>query len=369
MSPRGDPISRRALGRALLARQGLLERSTIPALAMVERLVAIQAQVPIDPYVALWTRLAGFDPLELSGLMESRRVARATLLRTTIHLASRRDLRWIRPLVQPVVERNFRSGSPFGRRLPGVDMAEVRSVARDAMGVAPRTRPELRTILGERWPDRDADAMAVGVCILEPLVQATPRGLWGRAGQPAWAPMSAWLGAPLDGSRSLDDLALRYLAAFGPASAADATAWSGLTHLGEVFARLRPRLHAFRTEAGRELFDLPDAPRPDPDTPAPVRFLPQYDNVILGHADRSRIVPDGVAAMQWPEVWVGTYLVDGELAGTWRVAAEATAPLLELRPLAPPDRRTRGELEAEGLALAGFLRPGATAIGVRWLGR
>jgi hypothetical protein len=165
---------------------------------------------------------------------------------------------------------------------------------------------------------------------------------------------------------TLDALVLRYLAAFGPASAADATAWSGITHLGEVFERLRPQLRPFRTEPGRELLDLPDAPRPHAETPAPVRFLPQYDNVVLGHADRSRIVPDGVAALQWPEVWVGPYLVDGMLAGSWRVVEEARIHVLELRPLVMPADPTRMELEAEGTALAAFLRPDATNIRVRW---
>ena len=367
MASRGDPISRRALGRALLARQSLLEREATPALEMVERLVALQAQVPGDPYVGLWSRLAAFDPLELSALMESRAVARATLLRTTIHLASARDLLAIRPLVAPVLERNFRSGSPFGRRLPGVDMAPVRAAAREAMDAAPRTRTELRTMLGERWPDRDADAMAVGVCILEPLVQATPRGLWQRSGQPAWSTMRSWFGAPLDESTTLDDLVSRYLAAFGPASAADATAWSGITRLGEVFERLRPRLRAFRTDAGRELLDLPTRPGRTPTRRRRSGSCPSTTTWCwatrtgVGSSRTGSPRCSGRTSGWGPSWWMGCSLGPGASRRRRRRTRSSCGRSL---------RRTRGrlaELEAEGMALATFLRPGAATIGLRWL--
>ena len=283
----------RALGRALLARQMLLERASIPVSEAVEHLVALQAQVPIDPYVCLWSRLADFDPSELSRMLEEREAVRGTLLRSTIHLTTSGDFLALRPVILPVVERAFATGSPFGRNLKGLDIEEVLALARELLDERPRTRAELRPLLGERWPDHDRDSLVYAVSYLESVVQVTPRGLWGRSGQPRLARSETWLGRSLDAA-TVDSLVLRYLGAFGPASVMDAQEWSGLTRLGEVFERLRPGLVVFHDQRGRELFDLPDAPRPDPDTPAPVRFLPQFDNVMLGHADRTRIVSDGV---------------------------------------------------------------------------
>ena len=280
----------------------------------------MQAQVPIDPYVALWSRIRGFDPLELSGMLERREAARGTLHRATLHLATKRDFLELRPLVQPVAERGFRTGSPFGRKLIGLDMAEVLAAAAPLLDERPRTKAELRALLAPRWPGFDADSIANGVAYLMPLVQVPPRGLWGEGGNPTLARLETWFGAPMASEPSIDQMVVRYLGAFGPASAMDCQEWCGLTRLSEVFERLRPRLVTFRAETGRELFDLPDAPRPGADTPAPVRFLPQYDNLLLGHADRTRVISDEVRALPWPTLWVGSILVDGMAAGTWRVA-------------------------------------------------
>lgn len=358
-------IGRRALNRALLARQLLLERVDRPVVEVVEHLVPIQAQVPVDPYVALWSRIHGFDAQELSGMIERREAVRGTLHRGTLHLATTRDFLAQRPLVQPVVERVFQSGSPFGRRLPGVDLQEVLDVALLLIDERPRTRSDLRSLLGERWPDRDADALAYAVAYLMPLVQVPPRGLWQRSGAPLLARLETWVGAAMDARPDLDRMILRYLAAFGPASPADAAAWSGLRGLGEVFQRLRPQLVEFRTEVGRTLFDLPEAPRPDPGVPAPIRFLPQYDNVVLGHADRSRIVPDGARALALSQVWVGSFLLDGMLGGTWRVRDERSGVVLDVAPREPLPPATTAELEREAWALVAFLRPSGSSHTVR----
>ena len=322
-------LSLRQLNRALLARQMLLERVERPVGEALEHLAPMQAQVPIDPYVALWSRLRDFDPLVLSAMVERRMAVRGTLHRATLHLATARDFLAWRPLVQSVAERGFRTGSPFGRRLVGLDMDAVLAVAAELIDERPRTKAELRALLAPLWPSYDADAITNGVAYLLPLVQIPPRGLWGRSGGPRLARLETWLGAPLDPAPDIDAMILRYLGAFGPASVADAQAWSGLTGLAEVFERLRPRLVTFRSEPGRELFDLPEAPRPDAEVPAPVRFLPQYDNLLLGHADRSRIVPDGARALALSPLWVGSFLIDGMVAGTWRnsrTAASSAAP-------------------------------------------
>ena len=287
MTPR--TLTRRELNRAILQRQLLLRREPVPALDVVERLVGMQAQVPTDPYTALWSRIADFDPAELSADLEERRAVRAVMLmRTTIHLVSARDCLEIRPLIQPVVERQWRY-SPFAKALAGSTSTRSSTPALRCWPSA-RRRPA-RSGSGLRSAGRIETRQSLGYAIRwnVPLVQIPPRGLWGRGGQPVLETVERWLGAPLSKNPSLDDLVLRYLAAFGPATAKDASVWSWLTGLGEVVERLRPRLVTYRDEAGRELFDVPDVALPDPETPAPVRLLPEFDNLLLSHDDRSRM--------------------------------------------------------------------------------
>ena len=345
----------------------LLERVDRPVVEVMEHLVPMQAQVPIDPYVALWSRIRGFDPLELSGMLERREAARGTLHRATLHLATARDFLELRPLVQPVAERGFRTGSPFGRKLVGLDMDEVLAATAPLLDERPRTRAELRSLLGPMWPGFDADAIANGVAYLMPLVQVPPRGLWGQGGNPTLARLETWLGAPMVTEPSIDRMVLRYLGAFGPASVMDCQEWCGLTRMSEVFERLRPQLVTFRSESGRELFDLPDAPRPDADTPAPIRFLPQYDNLLLGHADRTRVIPDEVRALSLPVLWVGSVLVDGMVAGTWRVGdTDGTSTIVvEIRD--PMTTGQRAEAHGEAAVLVAFLRPKSTVHEVKFV--
>ena len=252
-----DTLSPRAVNRALLARQLMLQRERRLAADAIEHLLGMQAQVPVDPYVGLWSRLEGFDPAELSDLLDARDAVRATLMRATIHLVSARDALFLRPLLQPVPTRTF--NGQFGRKVDGVDRDALLAAGRALVEERPRTRAELRAELGARWPEHDAEALALAVTFMVPLVQVTPRGLWGRSGRATWATIEDWLGHPLEREPSFDELVLRYLAAFGPATAMDAQAWCGLTRLREVTDRLRPRLRAFRSEDGRELLDLPDA--------------------------------------------------------------------------------------------------------------
>ncbi|MEA2619789.1 MAG: hypothetical protein QOC97_562 [Chloroflexota bacterium] len=344
----------RALDRALLARQSLLERQAMPAIEAIEHLVGLQAQAPLAPYVALWSRLVDFDPAELSNAIVERRAVRTSLMRATIHLVSARDALHLWPLVQPVLERGFRSSS-FGRNVRGVDLTEILATGRALLAERPRTGPQLASLLVERWPDIPADSLTYAVGYLVPLVHVPPRGVWGTSGPVARTTMEGWLGRPLERDPAPDQMVLRYLAAFGPASVMDVQAWSGLTRLREVVERLRPRLRTFRDERGRELFDLPDAPRPDPETPVPPRFLPEYDNILLGHADRTRIIPAGRAIPLAPGngATMGSILLDGMLAGTWRIA-RAERPTLTIEPFEPVDPAERTVLEEEGARLLAF---------------
>jgi Winged helix DNA-binding domain len=342
-----EVLGRRALNRALLARQGLLERTRTPALEMIERLAGTQAQEPPDPYVALWSRIEGFDPQELSALIADRVAVRAQLMRGTIHLVSARDCLAFHPLTQPLLARIFRTA--FGRMVAGIDVDAVIEAGRAAVAEAPRTRAELRALLSERWPDTDANALAQAVTFNLPLIQIPPRGLWRRGGQARWALAEQWLGAPLDPDPSPDALVLRYLAAFGPAATADIRTWAGITGLRAVVERLRPQLRTFRDERGRELLDVPDGLLREPETPAPPRFLPEYDNVWLAHQDRSRIVgaPGPQPARDAPR---GGLLVDGLYDGHWRLTDAA----LEITGTPAAD-----DVAAEGRRLVAFLAPEA----------
>ena len=343
-------MSARELGRAALGRQHLLRRTTMTAADMIEHLVGQQAQVPKDPYLGLWSRLDGFDQLELAAMIEGRGAVRGSLMRATIHLVTARDMLSLRPVLQPVLERMFRSGSPFGRRLGDVDIDEIVERGRRLIEERPHSRAELSASLSERWPDRDAEAMGYAVQLLLPLVQVPPRGVWGKSGRAKWASAESWLGAPLDRDPSIDALARRYLEAFGPASVMDMQSWSGLTRLGEVFERLRPGLRTFRSDAGRELFDLPDAPRPDPETPAPPRFLPEYDNVLLGYADRTRFVNAKTGALEAAAnaKTLTTFLLDGTVAGTWTIVRDDVRAILVVQPARKVSAGERSMLEEEG---------------------
>ena len=285
-----EVLSRRTLNRATLERQLLLRRVELPVLAAVDHLVGLQAQVPRDPYTALWSRLDGFRPEVLSTLLEERLVVRMTAMRSTIHLVGADDCLLLAPLVRPLVDAEIARHPVHAQKLAGVDLRPVLSFARRLLA-EPRTGPQLRAALAERFPAHDPAALAFA-CRTLALVQTPPRGIWQRSAQVTLATAESWLGRPPASSLSLDDLVLRYLGAFGPATVADVATWSRLTGLRAVVERLRDRLVTFRDERGRELFDLAHAPRPDPGTPAPPRFLPEYDNVLLSHADRTRFLSD-----------------------------------------------------------------------------
>jgi hypothetical protein len=352
----GGVLSQGALNRALLARQLLLRREKRSAVETIEHLVGMQAQVPGNPYVALWSRLEGFQSEELSQLIAGRRAVRTSLMRATIHLVTARDCLALRPVMQSVLERTFAS-SAFARNNAGVDLHVLLNAGRELLEDQPRTRAELRPLLAQRWPGIDDVSLAAAIGFLLPVVQVTPRGLWGKSGAARLTTVEAWLGRPLDSDPNPDNMVLRYLAAFGPATVADIRIWSRLSGLREVVERLRPRLLTFRDERGRELFDLPDALRPDPETPAPPRFLPEYDNILLSHDDRSRIIRDnrGLSTPEGRGGELGAVLVDGFLGGMWRMTRQRGNATLVIETDGSWTNADRTAVADEGARLLAFL--------------
>ncbi|WP_308013343.1 winged helix DNA-binding domain-containing protein [Streptomyces beigongshangae] len=355
-------LGARALNRATLARQLLLDRAGPPVLDAVSHLGGLQAQEPQEPFVGLWSRLRGFDPSGLSDLLTGRRVVRTHLMRRTVHLVTADDaLAWRGRHTAMLRQRVL---GTYRRELAGVDLDELAAAAREVMADGePRSMAELARALAGHWPEPGPRALGeMVVAALVPMAQLPPRGLWRTKAGVRNVMLSAWLGRDIDppdpdGSDPVGRaLVRRYLAAFGPAASADLRAWCGLAGLPAAVAALREELVVFRDERGRKLLDLPDAPRPDPGTPAPVRFLPAFDNAILGYHDRGRIVDDAHRGLSVAGERV--VLVDGRVAATWtRTEEDATVTVTPLRGLS---RTERAAVTGEGQALASFLSGGGS---------
>ncbi|MFI7626327.1 winged helix DNA-binding domain-containing protein [Microbispora rosea] len=344
-------LSLRALNRALLHRQFLMERTRRTALQVLGHLVAMQAQEPNWPYVGLWSRVDGFAQAQLIVLLEERTVVRSALLRSTQHLAVSGDFRRFRPVLQPVLDRT--ASTPYFRRVSGgLDTGAL--TAAGARILAGRTLPrrELARLLALRWPGREGKILAGEVELRSPLVHTPETATWGRWGTRNAVSVTRaedWLGAPMTPA-SAQELVRRYLAAYGPAGVMDVQAWSGLTRLREVIQTMRGELRCCRDPEGRELFDLETAPEwPDPHTPVPVRFLPAFDNLLLGHADRTRVISgaDRKRVMPGAAMVLPTFLVDGFVHGSWSVK-DGTLRLVPFRPLRAAERDAVAE-EAERL--------------------
>lgn len=289
------------------------------------------------------------------------------LMRGTVHLVTARDCLALRPVVAPVLERQL-GHSTGGKLIAGIGTAELAAAGRALVEQRPRSTVELGELMARRWPDRDPTALSMAVRCLVPLVQLPPRGVWGAGGQPTVTTAEGWLGRPLDDDTSPDATVLRYLAAFGPATVADVQAWSGLTRLREVAQRLRPQLRTFHDEQGRELLDLPDAPRPDPDTPAPVRFLPEFDNVLLSHADRSRVISDEHRKRVSTRNGMvpGSVLVDGYFRGTWKITRKRQAATLAIDAYTRPSKKDTAAVTEEGARLLAFAAADADTHDIRF---
>lgn len=361
----GEPLSLRAINRATLARQLLIDRHPITPYAAVGALAGLNAQVADHPYLGLWARIEDFRVEQLAELLHTRQVVRSCLMRYTQHLVTADDFQVLRPILRPVLARVQRSA--FGRRTDGVDLGELVELGTKLLRGCTLTRPELGRFLAERWPDHEPSALAWSFQYLAPVVHPPPDGLWGRRG--GHTPLTLaedWLGSPADPTPDPAQLVLRHLAAYGPAMVRDVQAWSGLSKLAEVVEFLRPRLVVFHDEHGRELFDLPDAPRPDLETPVPPRFLPEYDNLMLAYADRSRVMTHEIRSRVCVGAGVAaTLLVDGSVRGMWRVTLDGDVATLAVELFEPLDERYHDPVIAEGMRLLEFAAPEATDRHIR----
>ena len=367
MTSQVGAITKRALNRALLDRQLLLRHAKLAAIEAIEHLVGMQSQVPNSPYVGLWTRLDGFHPDELAELIVQRQAVRIALMRGTIHLVSARDCLALRPVLQPVLDRGVTAA--LGSRRAEVDLEKFAAVGRALVEQQPRTFAELGKLLAKQWPDHDPSSLGIAIRALLPLVQVPPRGVWGASGPAAHTTAEVWLNSPLKPDRSPAGMVLRYLAAFGPAGVRDMQTWSGLTRLQEVVEQLRPELRSFRTDRGEEVFDLPGASRPDPDTPAPVRFLPEYDNCLRSHADRGHVVADDHRRLLFTgnDSPKPTFLVDGFVAGLWKISRQRTAATLLVEPFSPLSKADTATVTAEGVELLRFVAADAETHDVQFV--
>jgi hypothetical protein len=341
-------LTDRALNRATLARQLLLERVPMPDLDAVAALVGLQAQTTRSWYLTLWSRLEPYDPVGTGQALEDRRLVRMTAMRGTIHLFTADDAPIVRAFTQPAIARLLRG--TFGKQLTGVDLDEVQGIVREVVGDAAVPLDAIADALAARWPDHDRFALSQAGRGLVPLVHVPPRGVWGRSGGVRLALLDRWLATSVPAEVDAAAIIRRYLAAYGPASVADATTWSGVTGLAEAAERLRPELVTFRDERGRELLDLPDAPRPDPATPAPPRFLPEYDNVLLGYADRTRFANEETRPLEaaGDSKTLTTFLLDGTVAGTWTIVHGDDDATLVVQPARTLSRQDRSSLAEEG---------------------
>jgi hypothetical protein len=353
-------LGTRVLNRTLLQRQLLLHRTELSPRQVIEHLVGMQAQSPSPPYLGLFARLARFDPQELSKLVTERQVVRIALQRNTIHLVTAADAVMLRRILKPVITNGLRHN--FGAQLHGVDLDALAARGRELVEAEPLTFAKLGELLAREFPAAEPSPLAMGVRHLVPLVQVPPRGLWGRSGVSAHTSLESWLGLspaesePGEGFEGeLETVVLRYLAAFGPASVRDMQMWCGLTRLNVVVKRLGERLRRYTDGNGTVLLDVAEAELADEQARPPARLLPEYDNILLSHADRSRILDPARRRALFTENGriKAAVLVDGFVSATWGFV-EGT---LSIEPWRTWTARERREVEAEAERTLGMLAP------------
>lgn len=348
-----EVLSQQTLNRATLARQFLLERQTIDVVEAVSQLLGLQSQIPNPPYIGLWTRLQNFEREQLTQAIEDKKIVRAAMMRSTLHLVTAVDHQQFRPTIQPALERALRSF--FGKKLKRLDVPALVAEVRPFLQ-SPRSKGDLKKYLLQSHPDKDTEAMIYAIRAFLPLVQVPPAGTWGTGTRADYVTAESYLG-DLSQTDNLRALFHRYLRAFGPASVMDFQTWVGMTNMKRPLAPIVAELPSYENEAGKVLYDVPDGERPLADTPALVRYLPEYDNILIAHADRTRILPEE----HYKKVFLSaarvrsTILVDGMVSGAWKIATKGKIATLTIEPFVPLRSEIRSHLEEEGQKLLTFV--------------
>ncbi len=358
-------LTLRELNRATLARQMLLERADLSVTSAIERLVGMQAQLSSAPFVGLWTRLKDFKRDNLASAIQDHSVVKATMMRATLHLVTANDYDWLRTTLQPAIVGA--SESIRERRGVELDLDEILRLAREYLA-EPRTFAGITAHFSELFPETDIGSIRYSIRTHLPLVQVPINSGWSYPGNPQFALADGWLGHAISAEADFRELVRRYLAAFGPARVTDVQTWSGLGKLKAALDALKPELVIYRDEQNVELLDLPDMPIPSADTPAPIRFLPEFDNLLLSHTNRTRVVADAYRSKVYlPGLRVAaTILVDGFVRGAWKIEKAKGAAALVIEPFEPISTAERAALEEEGKKLVRFVEPGAKSHSIRF---
>ena len=350
-------LTLRELNRATLARQLLLARTTLAPGAAIKQLAGLQSQLPNPPYIGLWSRVHAFQRDGLTRLLEQKQVVRTSMMRRTLHLTTAEDYLRFRPALRSLHTRDLSAGLDM-QGISSLERARLVAELGAYVQEQPRTNGDLRAKLAELVPN-GSERLLYRVRSYFSLIQVFPGGVWGVGSSPAYAEAEAWLGRSfVSESEGLRSLILSYLAAFGPASVKDLQTWSGLSRLQPAMNALRAELATFRDEQGRELFDVPGAPLPAADTPAPVRFLPDFDNLVLAHHDRRRIIADAYRPFVFPghSMVLPTFLVDGFVRGVWKIERTPEKATLVIQPFEPLASATQKEIQEEGERLMHWVR-------------
>lgn len=344
----------------------LLERAPLPVPQAVERLAGMQAQLAQAPFVGLWTRLHNFQRDDLARHIHDRSIVKATLMRSTLHLATVDDYLMLRATLQPVMTQA--SEAIARQRGQEVDVEKVVAASRAYLAEAPRSFAEISTMLTELVPDGDVGAMRYAVRTHLPLIQTPVEGGWCYPGNPKFTLAELWLNRPIPDEEHLETLVFRYLTAFGPANVADIQTWSGLSKLKAAVEPLKAKLRIYHDERKRELLDLPDTPLPGADTPAPLRFLPEFDNLLLAHDRRTRVIADEHRSRVFlPGLRVAaTFLLDGFVGGVWKVEKTKRHAVLIVEPFETLTKQNRDALAEEGENLIRFVADEAASFEVRF---
>ncbi|MGH8875753.1 MAG: winged helix DNA-binding domain-containing protein [Stackebrandtia sp.] len=361
-------IDRRTLNRTRLRRQWLTEpREATPVRAM-EHLVGLQAQLGDPPYYQLWSRLANFTVDDLSASLLDKSAVRVALMRGTIHLVSARDCLALRPVLQASMDKTLFNGSQYGKRVTGVDLADLIAEGRRLLAAAPLSNDVLASGLAERFPGYAGTDLAYVLRCAMPLIQVPPRGVWGEGGALTYASTSQWLGAEPAATPDVDDVIRRYLAAFGPATIQDFQVWAGLTQTKPAFERLRDRLVVHHDADGRELFDLPELELADPDEPLAPVVLGPFDNILLSHRDREFVISKAAQKRVFTQNGIvkGTILIDGFVAASWKPVLKKKSARIEIEPFETLNSKVRQSIASRARRLLDFAAPDADSHAVEF---